>query len=127
MTAAALRRLLVGAGHGTTGSVFLRRLMRSAALMMFLVFGAALAFLIKGSMPAFRAFGLRFFTIPAWNPVAQRWARFALPKPVKGTIPDRKPSAIWRMPVWYRTGGSMRCVLAAEHDLGLASSRRKAS
>ena len=56
MTATALRRLLVGAGHGTTGSVFLRRLM--------------LAFLIKGSMPAFQAFGLRFFTTPAWNPVA---------------------------------------------------------
>ncbi len=31
MTAAALRRLLVGAGHGTAGSVFLRRLMRSRA------------------------------------------------------------------------------------------------
>jgi hypothetical protein len=42
MTAAALRRLLVGAGHGTTASVFLRRLMRSAALMMLLVFDAAL-------------------------------------------------------------------------------------
>jgi hypothetical protein len=52
MTAAALRRLLVGAGHGTTGLVFLRRLMRSAALMMLLLFGAALAFLIKSSRAA---------------------------------------------------------------------------
>ena len=63
---------------------------------------------------------------PSMEPGRPRRARFAVPKPVKGTIPARKPSAIWRMPVWYRTGGSMRCVLAAEHDLRLASSCRKA-
>ena len=40
------------AGQGTTGLVFLRRLMRSAALMMLSVFGAALAFLIKSSRAA---------------------------------------------------------------------------
>jgi len=50
-----------------------------------------------------------------------------LPEPVKWKIPATKPPAIWRMPVWYKTGGSMRCVLEAEPDLRLASSRRKPS
>jgi hypothetical protein len=76
MTAAALRRLLVGAGHGTTGSVFLRRLIRSAALMMLLVFGAALAFLIKGSMPTFRALSRRGLVRARFNLHRDRRPKF---------------------------------------------------
>jgi hypothetical protein len=100
--------------------------MRSAALMMLLVFGAAPAFLIKGSMPVFRAFRLRFFTIPLWNPVAHAGLASLCPSRSKGDscqetvgnlasaglVPDRRLDA---------------CMLAAEHDLSLASSRRKAS
>lgn len=47
------------------GDAFLRRCGQSAAAILLVVFGAAIIFLIKGSMPAIRAFGLGFFTTPA--------------------------------------------------------------
>lgn len=65
------------------GDAFLRRLGRSAAAILLLIFAAALVFLIKGSTPAIQAFGLPFFTTAAWNPVAQTFGAGAA---VYGTV-----------------------------------------
>ena len=41
---------------------FFRRLTQSAALAVLLILGGVIASLVKGSIPAFQAFGLGFFT-----------------------------------------------------------------
>jgi phosphate transport system permease protein len=53
---------------------FFYRLTRSAATIVLLTFAGALIFLIKGSTPAFRAFGWRFLTTPVWNPPAEKFS-----------------------------------------------------
>ena len=42
--------------------VFFRRLTQSAAIIVLLILGGVIGSLIKGSIPAFQAFGLGFFT-----------------------------------------------------------------
>ena len=41
---------------------FFRRLTQSAAIIVLLILGGVIGSLIKGSIPAFQAFGLGFFT-----------------------------------------------------------------
>ena len=41
---------------------FFRRLTQSAALAVLLILGGVIGSLVKGSIPAFQAFGLGFFT-----------------------------------------------------------------
>jgi phosphate transport system permease protein len=62
---------------------FFRRLTQACALIVLLILGGVIASLIKGSLLAFQAFGLGFFTTVVWNPVTEKFGAGA---PVFGTI-----------------------------------------
>ena len=66
-----------------TSDNFFRRLTLAAALTVLLILGAAIASLIKGSIPAFQAFGLGFFVNQVWNPVTEKFGAAA---PIYGTV-----------------------------------------
>ncbi len=72
----AIRRFAVG-------DKFFRLLTQACALIVLLILGGAILSLIKGSMPAFQAFGLGFFTTVVWNPVTEKFGAGA---PIFGTI-----------------------------------------
>jgi phosphate transport system permease protein len=65
------------------GDKFFRLLTQSSALIVLLILGGAILSLIKGSIPAFQAFGLGFFTTVVWNPVTEKFGAGA---PIFGTI-----------------------------------------
>jgi phosphate transport system permease protein len=67
----------------TASDNFFRRLTLAAALTVLLILGAAIASLIKGSIPAFQAFGLGFFVNQVWNPVTEKFGAAA---PIYGTV-----------------------------------------
>jgi phosphate transport system permease protein len=52
---------------------FFRRLTQTAALIVLLILGGAIVSLIKGSVPAFQAFGFGFLTTEVWNPVTEKF------------------------------------------------------
>ncbi len=56
-----------------SSDTFFRRLTQSAALVVLLILGGAILSLIKGSIPAFQAFGFGFFTTEVWNPVTEKF------------------------------------------------------
>jgi phosphate transport system permease protein len=62
---------------------FFRRLTQACALIVLLILGGVIVSLIKGSLPAFQAYGLGFFTTVVWNPVTEKFGAGA---PVFGTI-----------------------------------------
>ncbi|MGB3584762.1 MAG: phosphate ABC transporter permease subunit PstC [Roseiarcus sp.] len=62
---------------------FFRRLTQSAAILVLLILGGVIGSLIKGSIPAFQAFGLGFFTTQIWNPVTEKFGALA---PIYGTV-----------------------------------------
>ena len=62
---------------------FFRRLTQSAAVIVLLILGGTIVSLIKGSLPAFQAFGLGFFTTQIWNPVTEKFGALA---PIYGTV-----------------------------------------
>jgi phosphate transport system permease protein len=62
---------------------FFRRLTQSAAIIVLLILGGVIGSLIKGSIPAFQAFGLGFFTTQIWNPVTEKFGALA---PIYGTV-----------------------------------------
>ncbi len=62
---------------------FFRRLTQSAALAVLLILGGVIGSLVKGSIPAFQAFGLGFFTTQIWNPVTEKFGALA---PIYGTV-----------------------------------------
>ena len=65
------------------GDKFFRLLTQACALIVLLILGGAILSLIKGSMPAFQAFGLGFFTTQIWNPVTEKFGALA---PIFGTV-----------------------------------------
>ena len=65
------------------GDKFFRLLTQACALIVLLILGGAILSLIKGSIPAFQAFGLGFFTTVVWNPVTEKFGAGA---PIFGTI-----------------------------------------
>ncbi len=65
------------------GDTFFRLLTQSAALAVLLILGGVIGSLVKGSMPAFQAFGLGFFTTQIWNPVTEKFGALA---PIYGTV-----------------------------------------
>jgi phosphate transport system permease protein len=67
----------------TRNDNFFRLLTQSAALAVLLILGGVIGSLIKGSIPAFQAFGLGFFTTQIWNPVTERFGALA---PIYGTV-----------------------------------------
>ena len=62
---------------------FFRRLTQACALIVLLILGGVIVSLIKGSIPAFQAFGFGFFTTVVWNPVTEKFGAGA---PMFGTI-----------------------------------------
>jgi phosphate transport system permease protein len=58
-------------------------LTQTAAIAVLFVLGAVIFSLVHGSLPAWRAFGLDFFTSQSWNPVTQKFG--ALPA-IYGTV-----------------------------------------
>jgi phosphate transport system permease protein len=70
-------------GRFAAGDKFFRLLTQSAALAVLLILGGVIGSLIKGSMPAFQAFGLGFFTTQIWNPVTEKFGALA---PIYGTV-----------------------------------------
>jgi phosphate transport system permease protein len=55
----------------------------AAAWSVLILLGGVIASLIVGSMPVIKAFGLKFLTTEAWNPVTEKFGAMA---PVYGTI-----------------------------------------
>jgi len=74
--AAALQRLQLG------DKIF-KQLTRSAAIMVLALLGGVIVALVIGAAPAFREFGLSFFTTQSWNPVTERFGALA---PIYGTL-----------------------------------------
>ena len=60
-----------------------RLMTHGAALLVLAVLGAVFLSLIGGAMPALRKFGLSFFTVDDWNPVADTFGSIA---PIYGTL-----------------------------------------
>ena len=58
-------------------------LCQSAALFVLIVLGGVFVSLIGGAWPAFRTFGLSFFTNSSWNPVTEKFGAVA---PIYGTL-----------------------------------------
>jgi len=56
-----------------SGDNFFRRSTQGAALVVLLLLGGVIISLIQGSIPAFQAFGLGFFTTEIWNPVTEKF------------------------------------------------------
>ncbi len=65
------------------GDKLFRLLTQACAIVVLLILGGAIVSLISGSMPAFRAFGLGFFTNQIWNPVTEKFGAGA---PIFGTV-----------------------------------------
>jgi phosphate transport system permease protein len=65
------------------GDALFHGLTRAAAILVLVTLSAVIIALIKGSMPALRAFGLNFLTEERWNPVTERFGALA---PVYGTL-----------------------------------------
>ena len=55
----------------------------AAALVVLLVLGGVFVALVRGSIPAFSAFGLEFVTGQRWNPVTERFGALS---PIYGTV-----------------------------------------
>jgi phosphate transport system permease protein len=93
MTDTAMPRtgLPTGAAHLRANSVnrlaksdrLFRWLSQGAALTVLVLLGGAILSLMLGSLPAFQAFGLRFFITQTWNPVTEKFGAAA---PVVGTL-----------------------------------------
>ncbi len=60
-----------------SGDNFFRRLTQSAAIVVLLILGGAIVSLIKGSIPAFQAFGFGFFTTETWSPASEKFGAAA--------------------------------------------------
>ncbi len=65
------------------GDRLFRLLTQGSALIVLLILGGVIVSLIEGSLPAFQAFGLGFFTNQIWNPVTEKFGGAAA---IFGTI-----------------------------------------
>jgi len=73
-----------------------RLITRSAAILVLVILGGVILSLIVGSMPAFNALGLEFFTTQRWNPVTEK---FGILAPVYGTIVTSLIAMVIAVPV----------------------------
>lgn len=60
-----------------------RMLTRASAVTVLVILGGVIVALIVGAAPAFHAFGLKFLSTEAWNPVTERFGAIA---PIYGTL-----------------------------------------
>jgi phosphate transport system permease protein len=78
------------------GDRFFRLLTQACALIVLLILGGVILSLIMGSMPAFQAFGLGFFTNQIWNPVTEKFGGAAA---IFGTIVTSAIAMLIAVPV----------------------------
>ena len=60
-----------------------RNVTRAAAIGVLVLLGSVIIALFDGALPAFREFGLDFFTTQRWNPVTEKFGALA---PIYGTV-----------------------------------------
>ncbi|HEY1943128.1 MAG TPA: phosphate ABC transporter permease subunit PstC [Roseiarcus sp.] len=98
---------------------FFRRLTQSAALLVLLILGGAIASLISGSIPAFRAFGFGFFTTEIWNPVTEKFGAGAA---IFGTVVTSAIAMVIAVPVGIGIAIFLTelCPLALRRPIGIA-------
>ena len=65
------------------GEVTFRAATFTAAVLVLILLGGVIVSLFIGSLPAFKAFGLHFFTTQSWNPVTEQFGAIA---PIYGTV-----------------------------------------
>src|SRR5882762_7283417 len=65
------------------GDTAFRHLTRAAAILVLIILSGVIIALIKGSLPALRAFGFNFLIEEQWNPVTERFGALA---PIYGTL-----------------------------------------
>src|SRR4051794_35427219 len=70
-------------GRLRMGDAVFRSLTLASALIVLAILGGVGVALIKGAMPALRAFGFDFFTTQSWNPVTEKFGALA---PIYGTF-----------------------------------------
>jgi phosphate transport system permease protein len=70
-------------GHLARGDRLFHWLTQGAAIAVLLLLGGVILSLVAGSIPAFEAFGWRFFVTQAWNPVTEKFGAAA---PIFGTL-----------------------------------------
>ncbi len=83
-------------GRFAAGDKIFRLLTQACALVVLLILGGVIISLIMGSTPAFRAFGLGFFTTVIWNPVTDKFGAGA---PIFGTIVTSAIAMLIAVPV----------------------------
>jgi phosphate transport system permease protein len=66
-----------------TSDIVFHGLTRGAAIAVLLLLSGVIISLMHGSIPAFGAFGLSFFTTEVWNPVTEQFGALA---PIYGTL-----------------------------------------
>jgi phosphate transport system permease protein len=65
------------------GDTAFRHLTRAAAILVLVILSGVIIALIRGSLPALRAFGLNFLVEERWNPVTEKFGGLA---PIYGTL-----------------------------------------
>ena len=105
MTSAALSHTTVEKRASDRGAV-LRRLSvvdllfksitQAAAVGVLILLGGVILSLVIGAIPAFREFGLNFFTTQSWNPVTEKFGALA---PIYGTVVTSLLALIIAVPV----------------------------
>ena len=65
------------------GDVVFENITRASAIAVLLILSGVIVSLVAGSIPAFRAFGVGFFTSAVWNPVTEKFGAVAA---ISGTI-----------------------------------------
>jgi phosphate transport system permease protein len=75
-SARAVSRAKILSGLRVSDTLF-RHLTRAAAILVLLILGGVIISLIKGSLPAFEAFGLNFVFTERWNPVTEKFGAWA--------------------------------------------------
>ena len=86
---AVLRRL-------TIIDLVFKAITQAAAIGVLILLGGVILSLIIGSLPAFREFGLSFFTTQSWNPVTEKFGALA---PIYGTVITSLLALIIAVPV----------------------------
>jgi phosphate transport system permease protein len=84
--------------HGVVGDFIFRNLTFFFALLVLLILGGVIAELIKGAIPALRAFGLSFLYNDVWNPVTEKFGALA---PIYGTLVTSAIAMVIGIPVAF--------------------------
>jgi phosphate transport system permease protein len=101
------------------GDIVFKNITLTSAITVLVVLGGVILSLIKGSIPAFRAFGFEFFTSQSWNPVTDKFG--ALPA-IYGTLITSFIAVIIAVPVGLGIAIFLTelCPMWARRPIGIA-------